>query len=187
MSKLILIKHAAPQVEPDVPSHDWNLSDQGRAAAAVLAERLRPHAPEVIVTSDEPKAIETGDIVGQMLGLTSSVADDVHEHDRSNVPLMRTPDFISAMALFFKRPGELVLGRETAAEARFRVNGALRKLVDAHAGKNVAVVTHGTVIALVAARHAGTDEFQLWRRMALPSFVVLTPPEMTLVELVERV
>jgi 2,3-bisphosphoglycerate-dependent phosphoglycerate mutase len=187
MSKLILIKHASPEVVSDVPSHRWRLSKRGRAQAAALAERLRVHAPEVIVTSEEPKAAETGQILADALGLSAGTAPKLHEHDPTNVPLMRTPEFISAMALFFNRPDELVLGRETARAARQRITDAIDRLLNAHLGKNLAIVTHGTVLALFAARAAGMDEFQLWRRMALPSFVVLTPPEMTRVELVERV
>jgi broad specificity phosphatase PhoE len=37
----------------------------------------------------------------------------------------------------------------------------------------VAVVTHGTVIALYVAELTGEDPFTLWRRMGLPSFAVL--------------
>ena len=63
MAKLILIKHASPQVETAVPSHEWKLSPAGREKAAALAERLRPDAPGAIVSSVEPKAIETARII----------------------------------------------------------------------------------------------------------------------------
>src|SRR5437764_1217197 len=50
-----------------------------------------------------------------------------------------------------------------------------------------AVVTHGTVLALFVARHSKENPFQLWRRMGLPSFVVMSLPEYRLEQMVERV
>jgi broad specificity phosphatase PhoE len=187
MPKLILIKHAPPQVEAGVPSHEWKLSDAGREKAGALAERLRPHAPSIVFTSDEPKAVETAQIIAQALGVPHTVAADLHEHDRSNVPQMPTREFISSMALFFKRPTELVLGRETAAQARRRMTVAMDRILTQNEGRDVAVVTHGTVLALYLAPLLEGDEFDLWRRLGLPSYVVLDAEKMEAIETVERV
>jgi broad specificity phosphatase PhoE len=187
MAKLILIKHAPPQVEPGVSSHEWKLSPAGREKAAVLAERLRVHAPSVVFTSDEPKAIETAQIVADALGVPHQVAADLHEHDRSNVPQMPTREFISSMALFFKRPTELVLGRETAETAGRRVTGAIDRIIAENQGRDVAIVTHGTVLALYLAPLLPADPFELWRRLALPSFVVLDLASKKSIETVERI
>jgi broad specificity phosphatase PhoE len=187
MAKLILIKHAPPQVEPGVSSHEWKLSDAGRAKAAALAERLRPHAPSVVFTSDEPKAIETAEIVATALGVPHEVAPDLHEHDRSNVPQMQTREFISSMALFFKRPDELVLGLETAEQAQRRVTVAIDRILAGHEDRDVAIVTHGTILALYLATVLEGDAFDLWRRMGLPSYVALDADLMEVVEMVERV
>jgi len=187
MSKLILIKHAPPQQDPNVSSHDWKLSEAGKAKAAALAERLRPHAPQRILTSDEPKAIETGEIIAAALGVPGEIIPDLHEHDRSNVPQMPTREFISSMALFFKRRNELVLGKETAEQAERRVRGAIDGILSKHAGEDVAIVTHGTVLALYLASLLRTDAFELWRRWGLPSYVVIDRETKQAVETVERI
>src|SRR5687767_3511724 len=100
MRKLVLIKHAPPQVVPGTPSEQWTLSDAGRAACGPLAERVRPHRPAAIVASVEPKARETAEIVGAALAVPVSTADDLHEHDRSNVPHLPSREFISMVELF---------------------------------------------------------------------------------------
>src|SRR5690242_5459464 len=130
MRKLILIKHAKPLVEEDVPSHEWGLSEQGRQSCAALARAVGEHRPAVIVTSDEPKAIETGSVVADALGLKVRMAEGLHEHDRANVPMMRSRDFISTMALFFKDRSRLVLGKETAQAALGRFEQALRRVLE---------------------------------------------------------
>ena len=187
MRKLILIKHAPPEVEAGVPPEEWVLSERGRELCAPLAAAVRPHAPIVVVASREPKAAETGERVAAALGVPFETVDGLHEHDRSDVPHMPSREFISAVELFFRRPGELVLGRETAegAEARFRQ--AVTRVLDASPGGNVAVVSHGTVIALLAAKTAGQSAFRLWRELGLPSFVVLRLPELAVEQTVASV
>ncbi len=43
------------------------------------------------------------------------------------------------------------------------------------------------MISLFVARHAAVEPFPLWRRLGLPSFVVLAVPALALLEVIERV
>lgn len=172
MRKLLLIKHARPQVDPAVSSEHWRLSDEGREKSAVLAQVLRGYDFGSIISSSEPKAVETAEILGKILAKPVRTGNDLFEHDRSNVPHMESREFISMMALFFKEPDRLVLGNETADEAYDRFGAAVDEIVSAEKG-DVAIVTHGTVLALFAAHRAGQDPFAVWRRMGLPSFMAL--------------
>jgi broad specificity phosphatase PhoE len=97
----------------------------------------------------------------------------LHEHDRSNVAHMRSSAFISMVEAFFRRPGDLVLGRETADDAGDRFDRAVGEVLAKYPDGNVAVVAHGTVIALFLARHCGVRPFAVWRAMGLPSYAVL--------------
>lgn len=173
MSRLILVKHAKPLVMPDQPPERWPLSKEGRAKAVSLAARLRGHGPAVVAASDEAKASETGKLLARELGVALEVTPGLHEHDRSNVPHLPTREFISYMALLFKKPRDRVLGLESADEALERFEAALHGLRAKHPAATVAVVTHGTVLALHVAKRTGEDPFLLWRRMGLPSFVVM--------------
>jgi broad specificity phosphatase PhoE len=174
--RLILIKHAAPAVVPDVPPERWVLSAEGRRRCGPLADAVRPHAPAVVAASREPKAGETAEAVAAQLGVPFATVDGLHEHDRSNVPHLRSREFISLMEVFFRKPTELVLGRETAEQAFARFAGAVDRVLADHPQGNVAVVSHGTVIALFLARHGAGKPFELWRQMGLPSFAVVQAP-----------
>jgi broad specificity phosphatase PhoE len=187
MRRLILIKHARPHVDPQVASEQWTLGEEGRAAAAQLAERLRTYPFARLVSSREPKAVETARIVGEALGRPVEEANDLFEHDRSNVPHMESRAFISMVALFFKQPDRLVLGEETADEAYERFAAAVDGVIAGQPEGDVAIVTHGTVLALFAERRAKQEPFALWRRMGLPSFLVLEMPGWRVAELIERV
>src|SRR5689334_15329248 len=106
MRKLLLIKHAAPLVDPTKSSEHWHLSDKGKESCAALADALKPQDPAVIIASEEPKARETAAEIASRLSVPTQTAKDLHEHDRSNVPHMRSGEFISHMELFFRKPTE---------------------------------------------------------------------------------
>ena len=187
MRKLILVKHCPPEIVPDVPSERWRLSEKGRALAVPLADVLRAHAPAVVVSSEEPKAAETARLVGERLNVPWHTAPGLHEHDRSNVPHMRSGEFISMIELFFRRPGELVLGRETADQARSRFESAVKRVLDEYPDGNVAVVSHGTVIALMLEGKGRRSPFEVWRGMGLPSMVVMSAPDLSLESTTDRI
>lgn len=183
--RLVLIKHARPLVDPARPSHEWRLSERGQDDAARLAEHLRPYAIEKMFSSDEPKAIETAQIVAKLLGIPTEAAHGVHEHDRSNVPHMRSGEFISHIELFFRRPDDLTLGVETANQCARRFEEAIDELVRGSAG-SIAVVTHGTVLSLYLSQLNAGKPFDLWRRMGLPSYAVIDTATRQVRHLVEK-
>jgi broad specificity phosphatase PhoE len=186
MRKLVLIKHAAPLVDPAKSSDLWKLSDAGRFQCQALGERLESERLQWIVSSEEPKARETAEILSRKFGRPISSAVNLREHDRRNVPHMRSRDFISMMELFFRKPNERVLGSESANEALERFSRAVDEVVASHTEGNVGIVAHGTVIALYLAAHSKRNGFELWRAMGLPSYAVLSVPERVVEEVVER-
>lgn len=170
---LIFIKHARPTIDPTKPPELWSLSDEGRAAAGVLAQSLREHRAARLFHSDEVKAIETAQILAEAWNVPAELRPDLHEHDRSNVPHMRSGEFISHIELFFRKPNELVLGEETADDCLARFSRAVEAIESDCPEGNLAIVTHGTVLALYLACHGAGKPFDLWRKMPLPSHVIL--------------
>lgn len=185
MPTLLLVRNAAPEKSGQKPSHLWPLSEAGRAACVPLAAALRPRGPTAILSSDEPKGIETAELVAAELRLPHAVVPGLHEHDRSNVPNLPTREFVSSMALFFAKPTQRVFGLESANQVLSRAEEALQDAVSDRPGQNLAVVTHAAVIAVVAAAHSRFDAYQLWRAMKAPSFVVLDAATLALLERVD--
>lgn len=180
MSALVLVKHSAPQIVPDAPPATWRLSPEGVSRCGPLAERLRPFRPRSIVSSVEPKAAGTAALVAERLGLAVDLVAGLHEHDRRDTPFLGDAAFAAAVRTMFARPNELVLGRETAAEAGTRFAAALEPVLADRPDEDVIVVAHGTVISLFVAARTRVDGYGLWTRLGLPSFVVLRRPELEL-------
>ncbi len=61
-----------------------------------------------MVSSEEPKAVETVEIAAERLGLGCSVYPGLHEHDRTGVPFLSDEEFGRAARDFFENPDRLV-------------------------------------------------------------------------------
>ncbi len=173
MRHLILVRHAQPQIVIGVPAREWRLSDEGRAACLALAGRLAPFRPGALASSEEPKALETAQIVGDRLGVSVMPVAGLHEHERGPVRDLDQRRFEASVAAFFAHPQELVLGEETGEQARTRFTEAVEGIVRTHPGGDVVVVAHGTVITLYAAPRLGVRPFPLWQRLKMPDVIIL--------------
>ena len=162
MRRLVLVKHSMPEIEPNKPASAWKLGEVGRRRAESLAAKLKEYSPDVIWSSREPKAIETAEIVADELGVPVKIADRLEEHHRDNVPFLPSRDeFEKAVERFFLRPDRLVLGTETANQARDRFAAAIDEVIDAGQSDSI-VVTHGTVMTLYVASVAGVQRMAFW-------------------------
>jgi 2,3-bisphosphoglycerate-dependent phosphoglycerate mutase len=138
------------------------------------------YSPNAIVSSTEIKAQETAQIVASHLKLPMKTHEGLHEHERSNYHWVSQELFEKQVAAFYFYPQKLVMGNETAEQTSTRFACAVDRVVEEYHGKNVAIVTHGTVIALYISRHLKVDAFPFWKHLGLPSYVVLSFPEMKL-------
>lgn len=175
VSRLILAKHAMPELVAGVPPRHWRLGAAGREGARLLGERLAIYTPDRMVCSDEPKAAETARIAGEVIGLVPQTVAGLHEHQRDNEPFASTDAFQAAVRRVFTEPDTCVYGNESATIARERFGAAVAGVLAANPGRTVVVVAHGTVIALYVAQLVDIDGYQLWKKLGLPSFVVVQP------------
>ncbi len=174
--KLILIKHALPEIVPEVPAPQWHLSEAGRVQANLLADWLTDVCTAVIVTSREPKATQTATILSTQLGCPYVEAENLHEHDRTNEGWLADAEFRSRVREMMAEPARLMFGLETADDAMSRFARGVDSVLKDHPSGNVAIVAHGTVISLLVSRRCGVDAFGLWDRLELPSVVEVEVP-----------
>ncbi len=183
-SHLILVRHAAVQIDPTIPSHQWPLTVDGRSTTHQLAHQLKPYQPSHIITSEEPKAQATGAALADVLHLPTRAAPGLQEHNRQGVPYFEhKADFETAVTTFFAHPEELVFGLETAVQATTRFAQAVDRERAAHAEANLAIVAHGTVLTLFICQHnPDLSPIQFWQSLTLPCAFVLSLPEMKLAQ-----
>jgi len=183
-STLLLVRHSSVAVDPEKTAAAWPLSADGRARAQTFAQTLNslPTPITRVITSQEPKAIETGAIMAAYWGVPSHAAPNLHEHDRAGMPyLADQAAFATAVAQFFAQPTRLVWGNETAVTACDRLETAVRQQLTAYPQDNLAIITHGTVLSLLITRHnPHIQPFPFWQALTLPCAFHLILPDMTL-------
>ena len=187
MPTLTLIKHSLPQINPTVPANQWRLSEEGRVRARVLAQKLAPHSPDLIFSSVEPKAVETAQIVGKVLDKPVEVVEGLHEHDRRNVKFLDKRKFEASIAQFFAQPDVLTFGDETADQAYHRFSQAVAGITASYSDSNLAFITHGTVLTLLVSRLTAIAPFPFWKGLELPSWVVLSHPDLALIKVFKSI
>jgi broad specificity phosphatase PhoE len=180
--KLILVRHSLSELESGVPPEKWGLSEEGRQRCTKLADHLREYNIDRIITSIEPKAIETGRIVAGILKVSRDTAPHLHEHQRTSIGIIERADFEYHVANLFKNPQELVFGDETADEARTRFEQAVIAVTKKYSQETLAIVAHGTVMTLLIASANPIDPYTFWRGLGLPAIVVVSLPDYILLQ-----
>ena len=156
MQQLILVRHSETRFDRMTPPEQWGLSDEGRLRCQPLAERLTEYDPGIVVTSKEPKALQTGQIIATRLGIPIETGDNLHQIDRRAIGLLPSKTaYQEAVFGLFRKPTERIFGEETADEARLRFAGAIEGIVGGYPGINPLIVAHGLVITLFVAHLAG--------------------------------
>ncbi|MDQ3097465.1 MAG: phosphoglycerate mutase family protein [Chloroflexota bacterium] len=182
--RLILVKHSHVDIVPGRPPRRWELSAIGRLRALTLADRLAGFGASRVVSSVEPKAVETAEIVAQRLRVPAITVPGLHEHERESAPFLGAEAFAAAIAWLFEEPDRVVFGEESADSAADRFAAAIDGLSRDH---DEILVAHGTVIALYVSRLTGIDPYPLWQSLGLPSYVVLSRGARPQVEIVTAV
>jgi broad specificity phosphatase PhoE len=171
MSRIVLIRHAMPQIEEGVPSADWKLSPEGVAAATTLAAQLTRFALAQIVSSAEPKALGTATAIAKVLKLPVEIDDGFAETQRRTVGFLPREEIDAGIRRLFERPSEIVYGEESADDAYIRFAAAIERQRGA---RDIAVVTHGTILSIYASRVAPLDDvFAFWKSLKLPDAILL--------------
>jgi broad specificity phosphatase PhoE len=138
---VILVRHARTVVDPAVPSFEWRLSPQGRAAAAAL--ELPPlHA----LTSPEPKAVETAVAAGLQATIDERLREVARPWEDAYEEQVRR--YLA---------GDEPTGWERRADALARLHAALD-------GFDGIAVTHRLAIALFTGL-----AFEAWRALPFPA------------------
>jgi len=175
--RVVLVKHAVPVLEPDIPAREWRLGEEGENQARALARRLEPFMPVGLVTSSEPKAVRTAEIVAAALGISLRIIDELEEFDRPALPIVSRADHERLNAQIFADLSHVVLGSESGAGARGRFQSAVTRAIETADRETLVIISHGTVISLlVAAHNDDVDAFEFWKGLECGEFVVLEMP-----------
>lgn len=169
---LFLIRHALT-AETGHRLSGWlpgiHLSEEGRAQAQALVERMGAVKLAAMYASPLERTIETAKPLASSKGLRVRVRDGLGEvrygdwEGKRLETLARTKLWRSVQT----RPSNVRFpGGETIRETQARAIAAIERMRDDHSHQPVAVVTHADVIRVLAAHYAGVH-LDLYQRLSI--------------------
>lgn len=162
---LILVRHAMPDVVPDVPPAEWRLSADGLVQARRLAAALPFDA--MLVSSAEPKARQTLESLGP-------VATDA----RFNEVARDEPfggNFREVRAKYVGGTAYTSWEAQAAVSARFKAG--VDEWIARAGARPLIIATHGMAMTTwLATVVTMADPVAFWRGLIFPDAFVITPP-----------
>jgi len=164
-TRLYLVRHGATPLTMEdrfSGAEGVHLSDEGRAQAARLAERLKDDRISAVYCSSLDRAFETAEILGKPHGLQPVRLDGLREISHGHWEGMSRKDVETRFAVVYAAWEEDTFsfapeGGESGISVLSRALPAIREIVVKHKDKNVLVVSHKATLRLIISSLLGFD------------------------------
>lgn len=158
--------HAAWREDDDRP-----LSEAGLKAAAIVADRLASRPITAIYSSPSRRSLQTVEPLARRFGLRAETIVDLRERE---LPIVPPENFESVVRQAWSSPDEAPGGGESNVRAQARGLAVVQSLVARHAGSEIALGTHGNLLALILNALDAKHGYELWRALSFPDIYKLT-------------
>jgi broad specificity phosphatase PhoE len=162
VTRLILVRHAMPEIVPGVASSLWGLSGAAREDCVILAHRLALPPGGCIFSSSERRASETADVLALRLGREVVVDDAFGEVDRP----WEDGDYGDRAGRYLA--GDAHPGWEPRPQVVERFSRGVDRAAERTSGADIVIVTHGQALSLYLASRTSIDVVAFWRALTLP-------------------
>jgi probable phosphoglycerate mutase len=173
-TRILLVRHGATVLSAEdrfAGSSDVDLSDEGKALAGRLADRLAKAKIDAFYCSDMKRTVQTATIVAQPHGHSPVGVAGLREIDHGKWERMIHKDvekqYAGEYAAWSADPlNAAPPGGETGLHVLSRAMPALLKIVADHAGQTVLVVSHKATNRLLLCGLMGIDPREYRERIA---------------------
>jgi broad specificity phosphatase PhoE len=164
VTRVLLVRHAAVEVDPARRTAEWPLSARGRADSARLASWPGWRDVTGVVASDEPKAAATAEPIAAAAGVPVLTDTALREVDRGTTPVVGGEAYAALVRGYLG--GGRVPGWEPRGEVLARVWHAVLRALGGATGTPV-VVAHGLLLSVYL--NLRGDQ---WERIEMPAVAV---------------
>ncbi|GAA4120892.1 hypothetical protein GCM10022415_23190 [Knoellia locipacati] len=151
------------------------LTDKGKDQVRALAESVAGRRVAAVFTSGLQRAVESGALAADVLGVTSRVVHGLEEFSVGALAGRAHDDPELGGVFEAWRAGHLgtvIPGGESGEEVLTRYRGALEEIADLHRGETVLVFSHGGVMSFALPRMGRNVRSDLAAQMFLPNCAV---------------
>jgi 2,3-bisphosphoglycerate-dependent phosphoglycerate mutase len=169
MTVFYLIRHAHADWIPD---EQRPLSAKGKADALRLTDLLGIYPIAGIYSSPFKRALQTVAPLASRLGLTIYPEPDLRERTLGDAPGLY--DFFASVMKTWQDATFSYPGGESNAAAQKRGVAVLQKLKEQYPGGNLALSTHGNLLALVLQHYDPSVDYPFWKALTMPDVYSLS-------------
>ena len=163
-SKWFLVRHGETDANKEgrmLGRSDTPLNETGREQARQLAEKLRSHSIDLIITSDLSRARETAEIIAKTTGAEILYEEGLRERHHGEAEGMLRDEAAKKYGALYTYDST-VPGSEGYKDVEERAWKTLIAHKKNHTHKNVVIVTHGGVLRTLIKRMKNLDERQMF-------------------------
>lgn len=167
---LYLVRHA---YSPYVPNKEAErgLSKQGRRSASRVTKILMQRGINVVISSPYTRAVETVEGTAKAIGTAPIIERGFRERKLAG---SHVDDFENAIRKVWQNPSFSWEGGESNEEARQRGVEAVESVLKEWPAKNIAIGTHGNLLALILNHYDPTYDYEFWKELTIPDIYQLT-------------
>lgn len=180
-TNIYLVRHAHSAYTPDERKRP--LSQKGFIAAEKVTEMLQGENIDVVVSSPYMRAIQTVEGIAEYIKKEIIIEEGFKERILAGKPV---DDFDDAITRVWQDYNFAWPGGESNYHAQQRGLEALNHVLEQYKGRNIAVGTHGNIMAIIMNYFDKQYDFYFWKALSMPDIYNLTFDEKALVE-VKRV
>jgi len=162
---IFFLRHAETEKDPNIPATDWVLSGAGKNQAEEISKTEEFSDVDVIISSAEEKSYLTAKPLAENLGKETIRMSEFDEMKRGDVFLPKE-EFEKLKREKLEDPDCKKDGGESGREALKRFESGVEKIDHAYNGKNILVVSHGTILALYFAKLSDNADniYERWQK-----------------------
>ncbi len=169
--KVVLIRHSNTKVESEKYNPLWALSEKGVANAVMLADHPLLQDIEVLYTSNQLKAIHTGILIAEKLGIFMKQREDLTE--LTSLTNDWKEDYVGFIHDIYSGTIERHDDGESLAEATKRFTDTVASIVvDEQDKRTIGIVAHGNVLSLFASQYENRDALAIHNAITMPDIAV---------------
>ncbi|TDF93797.1 histidine phosphatase family protein [Paenibacillus piri] len=165
---LYMVRHAEAPFSLE-RERERGLSDRGKKAAALVTELLADCGIAAVVSSPYARAVETVKGLADRMGIPIELEEDLRERQLAGIDyIVEDRDFIPAVEKLFAEPDFSFPGGESNAASQRRSVAALRRVMERHKGKSIAVGTHGNIMTVMMQYFNSSIGLAFWKQTSKP-------------------
>lgn len=173
---LIFLRHALTTIDLDIPSAEWDLSEQGKQEIQRIADSGVFDSIDILISSDEKKAIRTAEPIARRLNLKIRSNPLFRELDRKQIQSKDKTEYEIIVKQVFEKKAQSILGCETAENSLNRFKKGIKIIEESFVNSKILIVSHGIILTLFRSDYlkwSPRKSFSEWKKLRFCEWFVI--------------